>query len=705
MKKFKINSRQRFRAVVSDVLPYELPIIYSNKGYNAFLQRYRIRLSKEGLMASPIQEYWLQKLLEIFNGIVDDGTSLKKSYIYKVYKKQKPIEQDLKEKDGIPVLCSVKIRHRLLTIPHPYYQFRIACLYQKHADYILYLASRSNFSIRYPYKVGSFQTPVRDIQPNSIKRQEHLDEEESLKHYFAYKRYQNINGFYNDYKFQHAEKKFKFLIRTDIEKCFDNIAAEKLFLAIYDVESINQTNGFADEFVRLQKEMFSGKLIDFEEKEIVLTDFEKGIPIGPEFSRIFAELILQSVDRLLEKQLLDAGKYIGKDYEFYRYVDDGFFFCNDINLAQTFLHLYKSILKQWGMDINSKKVKPYYERPFLDDLTIAKRKLISLVDSMFYNRLETVQGIINMSNERYDVPFTMESKYIIRDLQSIVKEYNCQYVDITASLLSQIHSKLGKFVFSAFTKIYRDYFAAHETDNIDSKGQSIYKRYEEGFIDFCKELTSFLFFIFASDMRMSTSVKVMQILIDLLDYVDGRMDVNPSFISVRHFTPTQSYQLKKHITDELRGLLVADSRLGIEKANLLLLYHRMPRTLLLSSEKIETLFQADFQMDFLTLFTLEHLVGRRYKDSHLQQSIMKWIVDRLSILTESNSAEFIYILVNSLNCPYFDRSFKRKICRIVGLRNCRDLVERASKYENIFVDWRSNKLLTMLKEKANTTVY
>lgn len=706
MKKFKINRRQRLRAVMSDVLPYELPIIYANKGYHAFLQRYRVGLSKDGLLISSVQEGWLQQLLVVLNGMQPQDTSPKTSYIYQVFKKQKTVGQDSAGKDeGIPALCSIKIRHRLLTIPHPYYQYRVACLYQKHADYILFLSSRSKFSIRYPYKVGSFQNPVKDILPQSIQRQERVDKEEAPKHYFAYKRYQNINGFYNDHRFQHAEKKFKFLIRTDIERCFDNISPEKLFQAIYDVDGIKQTTGFADEFVRLQKAMFAGRLVNVDDNETISTDPEKGIPIGPEFSRIFAELIMQGVDRALEKQLTAAEKYVGRDYEFYRYVDDGFFFCNDISLAQTFLRLYKTILNEWGLDINSKKVKPYYERPFLDDLTIAKRKLITLVDTMFGNRLETVRGIIHMSNELYDVPFSMESKYCIRDLQSIVKEYNCQYADITAGLLSQIHRDLGTDVFPYFTQTYNKYLTAHETDNIDSTGQSIYIRYEEGFVDFCKQLTSFVFFVFANDTRMSTSVKVMQILTDLLDYVDGKVNVAPSSMSIVQFSPSLRYQLKKHVVDELRGLLVTDSCIGIEKANLLLLFHRMPKALLIPSEKIETLLRIDSQMDFLTLFTLEHLIGSKYQDSRLQQTVKEWIVDKLAHLSNHNSAEYVYILVNSLSCPYFSHDFKSQLCRVAGLRQYDELVECSSKYVGIFVDWRPNKLLSMLKEKASTTVY
>lgn len=701
MKKFKINRRQRFRAVKSEVLPYELPIIYSNKGYNDFLQRYRVTFSEDRTMVSPIKERWLQELLSLLNGLTSEP---KTSYIYKVFKKQKVQPNDFEPKNIEHVLDQVKIRHRLLTIPHPYYQFKVSCLYHRYSDYILYLSGRSKFSIRYPYKVGSFQAKIKDIQPKKVKRQERLEDEEQLKHYFAYKRYQNINGFYNDYKYQHAEKKFKYLIRTDLERCFDSISPEKMYQAVYGCGLTETDKGFAAEFVQLQKDMFAGCLRDVDGQEVLDRESKRGIPIGPEFSRIFAEIIIQGIDGKLEAKLLDQSKYFGKDYEFYRYVDDGFFFCNDLNLAQSFLKQYTEILAKWGLGINPNKIKTYYERPFLDELTIAKRRLILLVESMFTNRLETIHGVLKMSHDDYrDVPFFMESKYYIRDLQSIVKECKCPYSDITANLLSLVHNKLGKEVFMPFTKIYLEYFSAHETDNIDAEGINIYNRYEKGFINFCKELVSFLFFVFACDTRMSTSVKVMQIIIDLLDYVDGTVTVKSK--NVKHFSYSLSYQLKKHICDELREMLITDSKIGIEKANLLLLYHRMPDELCLSQEKAESLIHIDEQMDFLTLFTLEHLIGRKYGDSSLQNFIREWIVLKLSHISNRNSAEYIYTLVNALSCPYFDGRFKYKICQGTGLHHARYMSLYSTRYAKIFIDWRSNKLLTMLKEKANSSVY
>lgn len=45
-----------------------------------------------------------------------------------------------------------------------------------------------------------------------------------------------------------------------------------------------------------------------------------GIPIGPEVSRIFAEILFQEIDRRVMQELADLK--FRQDYEFRRYVDD-----------------------------------------------------------------------------------------------------------------------------------------------------------------------------------------------------------------------------------------------------------------------------------------------------------------------------------------------------------------------------------------------
>ena len=61
-----------------------------------------------------------------------------------------------------------------------------------------------------------------------------------------------------------------------------------------------------------------------------------GIIIYPEFSRIFAELILQRIDKNVEKELYNKGYRYKEDYDIYRYVDDFSSFIMTIESKQKF---------------------------------------------------------------------------------------------------------------------------------------------------------------------------------------------------------------------------------------------------------------------------------------------------------------------------------------------------------------------------------
>src|SRR5690606_17626594 len=75
-----------------------------------------------------------------------------------------------------------------------------------------------------------------------------------------------------------------------------------------------------------------------------------GIVIGPEFSRIFAELILQQIDNDILNNLLSSDanqpRLIHKrDYEIFRYVDDYFIFYNKEEDKERILKEFKLCLK------------------------------------------------------------------------------------------------------------------------------------------------------------------------------------------------------------------------------------------------------------------------------------------------------------------------------------------------------------------------
>ena len=66
-----------------------------------------------------------------------------------------------------------------------------------------------------------------------------------------------------------------------------------------------------------------------------------GIVVGPEISRIFAEIILQAVDLAILRQLKDKGYTLGRDYEIRRYVDDSYVYTNSRKVLDDIYNAYK----------------------------------------------------------------------------------------------------------------------------------------------------------------------------------------------------------------------------------------------------------------------------------------------------------------------------------------------------------------------------
>lgn len=63
------------------------------------------------------------------------------------------------------------------------------------------------------------------------------------------------------------------------------------------------------------------------------TRTSNGIVVGPEFSRMIAEILLQAIDRTVYSKLLNSGKAVGENYNVYRFVDDIFIFAESEELA------------------------------------------------------------------------------------------------------------------------------------------------------------------------------------------------------------------------------------------------------------------------------------------------------------------------------------------------------------------------------------
>ena len=225
-KKIKL-SYSKERVLFSDVLPYECPLIFSNRYLYRFLAKYLWVGEKQ--KANNIK--W--NTLKQSKRLDDKDAKAFAALLFGCYEKGKSIGTLQHRLNALFYPHHFNIAHktnksRTLSIIHPYSQWQVVEFYHQYKYSILYLCNQSNYSLRKPHKVAQYfyyrdRLHRKLIGHESDKVELFFNEYENLKTYFSYKKYSNIYKFYEDYRYQRAEKKFKRLVKFDLQSCFDSI--------------------------------------------------------------------------------------------------------------------------------------------------------------------------------------------------------------------------------------------------------------------------------------------------------------------------------------------------------------------------------------------------------------------------------------------------------------------------------------------------
>ena len=262
----KINRIKRSdynRILITETLPYETPIIFSNDGLYSRL----MNLEAE----DDVQKTFLQALVLSVGVPKEARTTV--PYHYKVRKSS--------------------TEFRRLALLHPRSQWKVKCFYEKYEKLILHYCSLSPASIRAPNSIaGSFYNKSSWENVNKYKNGSVAltAKERYAKHtpsYFAYRGYDRLYKFFNSRDYFSLEKKFQILLTLDVSKCFDSIYTHSLSWAVKDKQftknNLEVSSTFAQEFDSVIRHGNHNET--------------NGIPIGPEVSRIFSEVLFQEIDR------------------------------------------------------------------------------------------------------------------------------------------------------------------------------------------------------------------------------------------------------------------------------------------------------------------------------------------------------------------------------------------------------------------------
>jgi hypothetical protein len=277
------------RAVITDTAPYEVPIVISNDGL------YR------NLAGRATASAQLAEIIERLVCADDDSYTI--PYRYKISKDAKSSRQ--------------------LSLVHPRNQFKICKFYQDYETLITYHCSMGSFSIRRPFKTGStffFRSPMADVNKYKHNRVDTSELDLFARNpasFFSYDGVDRLYKFFVSDEYGQLEKKYPHMLLMDVSKCFSSVYTHSMPWALKGTQHSKdnvKAASFGNDFDRLMQKM------NFNETN--------GICVGPELSRIFAEIILAAVDAKVEAQLGLLNLKHGQDYDCRRYVDDYMVFCD-----------------------------------------------------------------------------------------------------------------------------------------------------------------------------------------------------------------------------------------------------------------------------------------------------------------------------------------------------------------------------------------
>jgi hypothetical protein len=101
-----------------------------------------------------------------------------------------------------------------------------------------------------------------------------------------------------------------------------------------------------------------------------------GICIGPELSRVFAEVILSAVDAEIVRRARTLGYRVGREFEYRRYVDDFNIFGVNSAVLSSITTIMEDCLGEYNLHLNEEK-----RATLRDPLLLRSRTLLMLLSA------------------------------------------------------------------------------------------------------------------------------------------------------------------------------------------------------------------------------------------------------------------------------------------------------------------------------------
>jgi hypothetical protein len=668
------------RVVLSDVLPYEVPIVFSNRYFYRFLCEHSIKFRGTRITWNNTDEV-LDNLVKLVLGIEPSKIV---NHITENGRVISVIELDKTDViHTVPFAFSTTHKQdqlRQLSLMHPKGQLLVVDFYDQFKDLMIYYTGRSEFSLRSPKRIAGctyidFRSQIERQDKSDTLVEVDGENYENLKSFFVYERFSNVFKFYESGEHLRSERDFRSLTKFDVSGCFDSIYTHSLAWAIYGKD-------FAKQNLKTILGSFPGKFDSLMQK--LNHNETNGILIGPEVSRIFAEIILQAVDIEIAGKLLEKGYIHNLDFKIYRYVDDYFVFYNSDEVCHQIKMTLQESLRLYKLSLNKGKEETL-ARPIITPISIAKKRISDLFDRTLAYEISPVirEGETSPRGEIY-----IGRSSLITDFKSILATSGVNYGEILNYSLSVVERKVGSLI-DSYKRI----------ENVSNTDKSFSKSMEA--------LLGFVFFIYAVSPKVNTTIKLCRICQRVLSFYNAE----PIGLSYGALISQVIYERCRSVMDhnsdgksakiEIMYLLVLMRQLGRN--------YRVDESILGYSfgfELLDDQYQARSSLDYFSIVTLFFYVENKTRYSLLRSALEKHVLERFRLKKDSltGDSEMVHLALDLIACPFVSDETKITILQIYSLP-ANNLL-RIQKYsEYWFTKWGDFDFSKELDAKVSQEVY
>lgn len=648
-----VDKQDYLRVLITETIPYETPVIFSNDGFY-------LRSKEAGTSTDPVYKLIFSRLVE-GSGIKPKDYTI--PYLYKIRK--------------------TALEYRRLGLVHPITQWRMMNFYKRYEKLITYFCENSSVSLRAPHRVaGSFFQKSSLANVNQYKHGGVQDTNGELynKHsssFFAYSGVDRLHKFFDSDDFLRLEKRWSCLWAMDVSKCFDSIYTHSITWAVKEKAFIKNNvsavtfSTFGNDFDELMQKS------NYNETN--------GIVIGPEVSRIFAEIIFQRIDAQVAQKFFDIEPKV--EFEVRRYVDDIYIFSSNEDTAAKIFEAYTSELQKFNLHVNKAKTVKY-ARPFLTKKSQVISDVNSLINDFFDKFLKKLDDQYHLSPIQVFREIKL-SRSFIDSVKSICVINSVNYDDVSPYIIGAFFDRIKRVI---------------SIDELKNEDADNYKAALSVIIEI-------LFFFYTASPSVSASYKLCASVILTIRFADKHLAEFAETIKQR------IYELGVELFQV--GIFSKSNKLEnfirLESVNVLLALSEMGQHYLLPPDVVGRIFLNTEKFSYFDVISCLFYIRNYSQYADLKKLLVEQIEVHFSDLSEIEvQSELACLFLDVVSCPYIEERRKAKwvqryaakfgapttpsnseIHRFVGAAGTRPW----------FVNWNEIDLLNALERKELKRAY